>query len=74
LLYKKTTRIAIVLLLLELIATFMPLLFLPDVTFQSNNILLPALDGQYIIKNLMIISAPLVLDGEIKRPKSKGTN
>jgi hypothetical protein len=29
---------------------FMPLVFLPEVTFQSNNILLPTLEGQYIIK------------------------
>jgi hypothetical protein len=28
---------------------FMPLVFLPEVTFQSN-ILLPTLEGQYIIK------------------------
>jgi hypothetical protein len=50
---------------------FMPLVFLPEVTFQSNNILLPTLEGQYIIKNLIIISAALVLGGEINRSKNK---
>jgi uncharacterized membrane protein YphA (DoxX/SURF4 family) len=68
--FKKTTRIAIILLLLQMIGTFMPLIVLSDVTFQSNNILLPSLEGQYIIKNLMIISAALVLGGEINRPKN----
>jgi hypothetical protein len=54
-----------------MVGTFMPLVFLPVVTFQSNNILLPTLEGQYIIKNLIIISAALVLGGEINRSKKK---
>jgi uncharacterized membrane protein YkgB len=54
-----------------MVGTFMPLVFLPEVTFQSNNILLPTLEGQYIIKNLIIISAALVLGGEINRSKQK---
>jgi hypothetical protein len=45
-----------------MVGTFMPLVFLPEITFQSNNILLPTLEGQYIIKNLIIISAALVLE------------
>ncbi|MFT6065581.1 MAG: putative membrane protein YkgB [Polaribacter sp.] len=69
--FKKTTRIAIILLFLQMVGTFMPLIVLSEVTFQSNNFLLPTLEGQYIIKNLMIISAALVLGGEIKREKNK---
>ena len=68
---QKTTRIAIILLFLQMVGTFMPLIVLSEVTFQSNNFLLPTLEGQYIIKNLMIISAALVLGGEIKREKNK---
>ena len=72
--FKRTTRIAIVLLFLHMAGTFMPLIVLSEVTFQSNNILLPTLEGQYIIKNLMIISAALVLGGEIIRSNNKNTN
>ena len=72
--FKRTTRIAIVLLFLQMVGTFMPLIVLSKVTFQSNNILLPTLEGQYIIKNLMIISAALVLGGEIIRSNNKNTN
>jgi uncharacterized membrane protein YphA (DoxX/SURF4 family) len=68
-LFQKTTRIAIILLLAQMLGTFMPLVFLPEITFQSNNVLLPTLEGQYIIKNLMIISAALVLGGEINKPE-----
>lgn len=53
-----------------MVGTFMPLVFLPEVTFQSNNVFLPTLEGQYIIKNLMIISAALVLGGDINKPKN----
>jgi uncharacterized membrane protein YphA (DoxX/SURF4 family) len=68
--FKKTTRIAIILLFLQMVGTFMPLIVLTDVTFQSNNIFLPTLEGQYIIKNLMIISAALVLGGNIIKPEN----
>lgn len=63
-LFSRTTKIAIALLFLHMIGTFMPLVFLPEVTFQNGNILTPSLEGQYIVKNLMIISAALVLGGK----------
>ncbi|TXN38174.1 hypothetical protein FVB32_07740 [Flagellimonas hymeniacidonis] len=68
-LFKYTTRIAIALLLLQMIGTFMPLVFLPEVTFQNGNYLLPTLEGQYIIKNVMIISAALIVGGTFFKSK-----
>jgi uncharacterized membrane protein YkgB len=62
-LFSRTTKIAIALLFLQMFGTFMPLVFLPEVTFQNGNILTPSLEGQYIIKNVMIISAALALGG-----------
>ncbi|OLT60122.1 hypothetical protein [Moorena bouillonii] len=70
-LFKSTTRIAIALLFLQMLGTFMPLVFLPDVTFQNKNYLLPTLEGQYIIKNLLIISGALVLGGKFYRKNLK---
>ena len=64
-LFYRTTKIAIVLLFLQMVGTFMPLVVLPDITFQNGNILTPSLEGQYIIKNVMIISAALVVGGNI---------
>jgi len=69
--FKYTTRLAIALLFLQMFGTFMPLVFLPEVTFQNGNILLPTLEGQYIIKNLMIISGALVLGGTIYKQNVK---
>ncbi len=62
-LFKSTTKIALGLLYLQMLGTFMPLVFLPDVTFQGQHYLTPTMEGQYIIKNLMIISASLVVGG-----------
>ncbi len=67
-LFKKFTRIAIGLLLLQMVGTFMPLLFLPEVVYQNgSSIYLPTMEGQYILKNLMIIAAALVIGGSIYR-------
>lgn len=66
-LFRKTIRIAIALLALQMVGTFMPLVFLPEVTFQQGYIPFgPTMEGQYIIKNLMIISAALVVGGTVR--------
>lgn len=50
-------RIVVPLLLLHMGATFLPLFMLPDVTWQRA--LVPTLEGQYIIKNLVIVAAAI---------------
>lgn len=65
-LFRKTTRLAIALLFLQMTGTFMPLFILPEITFQPGGIpFLPTLEGQYIIKNLIIISAALFIGGNL---------
>ena len=69
-LFRRTIRVAIALLALQMVGTFMPLVFLPDVTFQAGHLPYgPTLEGQYIIKNLMIISAALVVGGTVREKK-----
>ncbi len=60
-LFKRTTFIAMILLMIQMTGTFLPLVILPDVTFQNSNPLLPTLEGQYIIKNIIIITAALII-------------
>ena len=69
-LFRPTYRIAIALLFLQMVGTFMPLFFLPEITFQNGNPLLLTLEGQYIIKNVLIISAALVLGGDLYKRRS----
>ena len=67
-LFKRTIRIAIGLLALQMVGTFLPLVMLPEITFQSGYFPYgPTMEGQYIIKNLMIISAALVVGGTVRR-------
>jgi uncharacterized membrane protein YphA (DoxX/SURF4 family) len=68
----RTLRIAIALLFLQMVGAFMPLVILSDVTFQSGRVpFAPTMEGQYIIKNLVIIAAALVVGGTVRtRPRS----
>lgn len=52
---KGAERIVIPLLFIHMITTFGPLIFLPGETWSG--FLVPTLEGQYIIKNLVIIAA-----------------
>jgi uncharacterized membrane protein YkgB len=66
-LFHRTARIAIALLALQMGGTLLPLILLPDVTFQAGRFpYVPTIEGQYIIKNLIIISAALVVGGTVR--------
>ena len=72
-LFPKTTRLAIGLLAMQMVGTFMPLVMLPEVTFQAGRIPYgPTIEGQYIIKNLLIISAALVIGGTVRTDDASG--
>lgn len=60
-LFQKTTNIALILLFLQMSGTFMPLFLLPEVTFQNLNPFTPTLEGQYIIKNILIIVSAIII-------------
>lgn len=53
-LFPKTVRIIIPILFVHMIIVCSPLILLPDYTWQS--LLVPTLEGQYIIKNIVIIA------------------
>lgn len=55
----KAVRVVIPLLFLHMITTFLPLFFLPKMTWQA--FLVPTLEGQYIIKNLVIIATAIFI-------------
>ncbi|GIW65931.1 MAG: hypothetical protein KatS3mg094_450 [Candidatus Parcubacteria bacterium] len=61
-------RLAIFLLIIHMITTFMPLILLPQISWQK--FLVPTLEGQYIIKNLVIISLAFVIGAHLRIFKS----
>jgi uncharacterized membrane protein YkgB len=63
-------RITLLLLWLQMAGALLPLGFFPDETFARFP-LVPTLEGQYIIKNLVIISAAIVVGGAIRRQGGK---
>lgn len=53
----RAERVVLPLLLIHMVTTFLPLVFLPSGTWQS--FLVPTMEGQYIIKNLIIVAAAI---------------
>ena len=66
--YKPLIRVSIFLLFIQMPGTFLPLILLPEVCFTNFPFGL-TLEGQYIIKNLIIISSALVIGGTVNEHK-----
>ena len=66
LLFKPLIRGAIFLLFLQMPGTFLPLVLLPEVCFTQFPFGL-TMEGQYIIKNLILISAGIVIGGTVRK-------
>lgn len=58
-LWPKAIKFATALFTLHMVTTFMPLVFLPAITWQQT--FTPTLEGQYIIKNLALIACVIGL-------------
>ena len=65
LLYRPLTRAGILLLFAQLPGTFLPIVLLPEVVFTAFPYGL-TVEGQYIIKNLVIIGAALVIGSTVR--------
>ena len=65
-------RISIFLLFLQIPGTFLPLVLLPEVCFTDFPYGL-TLEGQYIVKNMIIISSALVIGGTVRKNISDST-
>jgi len=63
---KPLIRISIFLLFIQMPGTFLPLVLLPEVCFNNFPFGL-TLEGQYIVKNLIIISSALVVGGTLNK-------
>ena len=58
-------RVTLFLLFAQMAGTLLPLFFFPAQTFASIP-LVPTLEGQYIIKNLVLISAGIVIGATVR--------
>lgn len=71
-LFHRTLRVAIALLAMQMVGTFLPLFLARAITFQPGGFpFAPTLEGQYIIKNLLIISAAIVVGGTVREKQAR---
>ncbi len=61
----KMEKVALILLIPHMITTIMPLFLLPDIAWQG--FLVPTLEGQYIIKNIVIIGLAASMFADLKK-------
>lgn len=73
LLFNIYLRITLILLFLQMLGTFTPLIFFPGETFEVFPYAL-TLEGQYIIKNVIIISGGIVLGATLRGGKLTSAN
>lgn len=60
-------RLGIFLLVLHLFTTILPIFIMPELTWQG--FLVPTLEGQYIIKNILIIALAIGISGHLRAYK-----
>jgi uncharacterized membrane protein YkgB len=68
-LIKGMERVVIPLLFIHMLTTILPLFLIPEVTWSS--FLVPTLEGQYIIKNVVIIAAAIGIAAHVHPMKMR---
>ena len=59
-------RLGIGLMMVQMVGTFLPLVLLPSVVYEGNFLRL-TMEGQYIVKNIVLIASALVVGGSVRR-------
>lgn len=67
LLFRVALRTVLALFTLQMLGTFLVLILLPDVAFQDGNPLLLTVEGEFVIKNLVLLSAGMVVGATVRR-------
>lgn len=70
LLYRPLNRVGLALMAAQMLGTFLPLIVLPGEVWSSFPFVL-TLEGQYIIKNLVLIAAAIVVGGTVRHKARK---
>jgi len=63
------TRLILFLFWLQMAGTFLVLVLRPDMAFQGGNPLLLTTEGEFVIKNLVLIAAGLVVGGTVRNER-----
>ena len=63
--HKPLVRLALVLMAGQMVGTFFPFLILPELT-MNQTILVPTMEGQYILKNVVLIAGAMVVGAQAR--------
>ena len=74
LLFRFQLRLTLLLFWLQMAGTFIVLIVQPDIAFQAGNPLLLTTEGEFVIKNLILITAGLVIGSTIQDKKNETTS
>lgn len=69
LLWKPLIRLGLFLMALQMMGTFLPLVLLPEVVYSQGNPFFLTMEGQYIVKNLVLIGAGMVIGSHVRDRK-----
>jgi putative oxidoreductase len=67
LLLGKMMRLTLLLFVAQMVGTFLTFFILPNVVFQHGNPLLLTVEGEFVVKNLVLIAAGLVVGTTVRR-------
>ena len=73
LLLGRALRVTLMLLVLQMVGTFLTFVILPQVTFRDGNPFLLTVEGEFVVKNLVLISAALVVGTTVRRRSGRRT-
>lgn len=68
LLFKRALRCTLALLCLHMAGTFFALLLAPVLFFQDGNLLRLTVEGEFVVKNMVLVAAALVIAGHEVKP------
>lgn len=66
LLFRIALRAVLALFAAQMIGTFLVLVLLPEVSFQDGNPLLLTVEGEFVVKNLVLLSAGMVVGATVR--------
>ena len=69
LIVRRAMRTILAVFLAQMAGTFLVLILLPDVAFQDGNPLKLTVEGEFVIKNLVLLAAGLVVGSTVRRDR-----
>ena len=70
LLLGRALRLTLLLFVAQMVGTFLTFFVLPEVTFRDGNPFLLTVEGEFVVKNLVLISAAMVVGTTVRRAKA----